>query len=118
MEAKDYTEAVKYENLVRMAFNCPRGMRNGADQCFMKNAITMERGETYAKHLGSFQKQFEKVKLYLSKALIKLANKRPFILEKPFFLNLESKVHSSTTTDELINIVDSALRKTFSIKGI
>ncbi|MCT3924545.1 hypothetical protein HZP94_15145 [Elizabethkingia anophelis] len=118
MGAKDYTEAVKYENLVRIAFNCPRGMRNGADQCFMQNAITMERGETFAKHLGSFQKQFEKVKLYLSKALVKLANKNPFIVERAFFLNLESKVHLSTTTNELMNIIDLALKKTYSIKGV
>ncbi|MCL1651717.1 hypothetical protein M2T28_03790 [Elizabethkingia miricola] len=118
MGVKDYTEATKYENLVRIAFNCQRGVRNGADQCFMQNAITMERGETYAKHLGSFQKQFEKVKLYLSKALVKLTNKRPFIVEKSFFLHLESKVYSSTTTDELMDIVDLALKKIYSIKGV
>jgi hypothetical protein len=56
MSADDYTRAMRYEMLVRNAYDCPSGMRNGAHLCFMQNAMAMERGETYAKHLGSFDK--------------------------------------------------------------
>lgn len=67
MPNDNYTQALKYEYLVRHAFNCPTGMKNGADSCFMKNAMTMEAGETYAKHLGSFEKQFGVVSNYLER---------------------------------------------------
>lgn len=42
----------------------------------------MENGDTNAKHLGSFEKQFDKVKNYTSKALIKLSKTKPFSSEK------------------------------------
>lgn len=45
MGAEFYTQATRYENLVRIAFNCQRGTKNGADLSFMQNAITMENGE-------------------------------------------------------------------------
>ena len=47
-------------NEIRNAFDCQRGSRNGADLSYMKNAMTMERREIFAKHLGSSEKQFEK----------------------------------------------------------
>jgi len=38
----------------------------------MKNSMTMECGDTFEKHLETFEKQFKNVKKYVSKALLKL----------------------------------------------
>jgi hypothetical protein len=111
MAADDYVKATRYELLVRKAFNCQRGARNGADLCYMQNAMTMERGETFAKHLGSFEKQFEKVKTYTSKALQKYAKTKPYSKNSDFFYGLNDQLSYLTSTSELMEIVDSALEK-------
>ncbi|MPS72943.1 MAG: hypothetical protein E2590_07275 [Chryseobacterium sp.] len=105
----------KYENLIRLAFNCDRG-KNGAEKQLMRNAITMEEGETYAKHLGSFDKQFEKVKNYTSKALVKLSKTKPYSAEKDFFLDLDSKINWVATTAQLMTIVVTALDKVIELR--
>lgn len=116
MNTEFYRQATKYENLIRIAFDCPRGMRNGADLCFMQNAMTMENGDTYAKHLGSFEKQFEKVKQYISKALIKLSKTKPFSVEKELFLNLESELVYLNSTSQLMYVVDQAFEKVLELR--
>lgn len=116
MSADEYTMGMRYEMLVRNAFDCPSGMRNGAHQSFMQNAMTMERGETYAKHLGSFEKQFEKVKSYTSKALSKLAKKKPYSQESDFFNNLNGNLDLISSTGELMNIVNQAMNKVIALR--
>jgi hypothetical protein len=116
MEIDDYTKAFEYENLIRNAFNCSRGMKNGADLCFMQNAMTMERGETFAKHLGSFEKQFEQVKKYTSNALLKISKAKLYSTNSDFFLNLESNVSFTSSTSELMEIVSEAMEKISELK--
>ncbi|KFF76001.1 hypothetical protein HX13_01205 [Chryseobacterium sp. P1-3] len=116
MDSEFYTQATRYENLVRIAFSCERGSKNGADLNFMKNAMTMENGDTYAKHLGSFEKQFEKVKTYTAKALIKLSKTKPFSTEKDFFLILESKINCVGTTSQLMDIVNRSMDKVLELR--
>lgn len=116
MSGKEYTEAMNYEMLIRNVFDCPRGTRNGADLCYMKNAMTMERGETFAKHLGTYEKQFEKVKTYISKALLKLNNTKPYSKEVNFFLKLNEEVQYSRSTEKLMEIVNVALGKVIELK--
>lgn len=116
MSAEFYTQASRYENLVRIAFNCPRGERYGANLNFMQNAMTMENGDTFAKHLGSFDKQFDKVKNYTSKALVKLSKTKPFSTERDFFLNLESKINFVGTTSQLMEIVNRSMDKVLELR--
>lgn len=116
MSKEFYTQASRYENLVRIAFNCQRGARNGADLNFMQNAMTMENGDSFAKHLGSFDKQFDKVKNYTSKALIKLSKTKPFSKERDFFLNLESKINYVGTTSQLMDIVNESMDKVLELR--
>lgn len=116
MSKDEYINATKYEMLIRNAFNCPRGSKNGAELSLMQNAMTMERGETFAKHLGSFEKQFEKVKTYISKALIKLTKTKPFLIEADFFSNLLQQLEYSSSTNELMAIVNNALEKVKELK--
>lgn len=116
MSTQDYIRATRYEHLVRNAFNCDRGSRNGADLSYMQNAMTMERGETYAKHLGTFEKQFEKVKSYVSKALIKLSKTNPYKRESLFFLQLEQGIEDCYSTSQLLKIVDDAMDRVIELK--
>jgi len=116
MSTEFYTQATRYENLVRIAFNCPKGAKNGADFNFMKNAMTMENGDSFAKHLGSFDKQFDKVKNYTSKALIKLSKTKPFSSEKEFFLDLEGKINFVGTTSQLMDIVNKTMEKVLELR--
>jgi len=93
-------------------------MKNGADLSFMQNAITMEEGKTYAKHLGSFEKQFEKVKNYITKALVKLAKTKPYSTEEVFFNILKNQIEFSDTTSELVDIINISVDKIIEIKKI
>ncbi len=116
MGKDDYTQASNYESLVRIAFNCSRGMKNGADLCFMQNAMTMERGESFAKHLGSFEKQFSKVKKYTSNALIKLSKTKPYSHHHEFFCDLEDNVNFVDSTEQLMQIVNRAMDLVLEVK--
>lgn len=117
MASQDYLKASRYENLIRNAFNCSTGMKNGAHLCFMQNAITMERGETFAKHLGTFDNQFEKVKNYISKALIKLSKTKPYSINSEFFIDFNNEISDVSTTEELMEIVDKSLNKITEFKN-
>ena len=66
-------------------------MKYEADACFMKNAMSMGNGENFAKHLGSFAKQFKIVKVYIIKALEKI-HKQSLILNHMIFLKLSSNM--------------------------
>lgn len=117
MAADDYKQAMRYENLIRNAYNCQTSSRNGAQLCFMQNAMTMERGESYAKHLGSFSKQFEKVKTYTSKALIKLSKTKPYSKESNLFNDLNDELEYSDSTKSLMAIIDIAMDKVIDLKN-
>lgn len=117
MAAEDYVKASRYENLIRNAYNCSTSMKNGAHLCFMQNAMTMERGETYAKHLGTFDKQFAKVKDYVSKALIKLSKTKPYSIQSEIFIDFSNEITDISTTEELMKIVDNSLNKIIELKN-
>lgn len=116
MSGKEYTEAMNYEMLIRNVFDCPRGTRNGADLSYMKNVMTMERGETFAKHLGTYEKQFDKVKTYISKALLKLNKTKPYCSEIDFFNKLNEELQYSRSTKKLMEIVNITLEKMIELK--
>ena len=117
MSAEEYTKGMRYEMLIRNAFDCPSGRRNGAHQSFMQNAMSMERGETFAKHLGSFEKQFDKVKIYISKALLKLSKKKPYSKESDYFIELNDRLDFISSTSELMKIVDFGMDKVIEFRN-
>lgn len=106
-----FTEGMLYENFIRIAHNCKPGMRYGANSSLMENPMTMEQGKTYASHLGSFEKQFEKVKNYISKALLKLSKRKPFSAEAAFFTALNDELAFATSTKTLIDIISRGQEK-------
>lgn len=116
MAAEDYVKAMGYEMLIRNTFNCQTGMRNGAHQSFIQNAMSAERGDTYSKHLGSFEKQFGKVRSYVAKALIKLAKTKPYCSSADYFNILLDQIEHSGSTEHLMVIVDKALDKVTELR--
>lgn len=117
MTSKEYTEASNYEMLIRNAHNCHRGHKNGADLNYMKNLMSMERGETFAKHLGTYDKQMDKVKLYISRALVKLSQTKPYSKEEHFFAGLGEELNNLNSTAGLMVIVNSALERVIELKN-
>jgi len=113
---EEYNQATNYEMLIRNAFNCQKGSRNGADLSYMKNAMTMERGETFAKQNGSYEKQFDKVKNYISKALIKLSKTKPYSQNKQHFQSLENSLENSHSTKDLMYVVNNALDRVIELR--
>lgn len=109
MSVDDYKKAFSYEMLIRNIYGCPRGMKNGADLCFMQNAMTMERGENFAKNSGTFKKQFDIVKNYLKKALIKISKTRRYNNSLILFEQQLNNLSYANTTKELMEIVDTTL---------
>lgn len=116
MAAEDYVRAMRYEMLIRNAYDCRPGMRNGAHQSFMQNAMSLENGETFAKHLGTFEKQFQIVKKYVDKALLKLTKTKPFSSSADYFDILHGQTQYAGSTEHLMDIVDKALDKVVEIR--
>lgn len=68
------------------------------------------------KAFRSFNKQFDKVKKYTSKALIKLSKTKPYNSVSNFFLDLANKINFIEKTSELMEIVDLGLDKVIELK--
>ena len=107
-----YCESMPYETFIRNAHKVLRGMRNGADQCFMRNLMWAEVGDSCVKHLGSYQKQFATVKKYMSKALDKYLKWKLNTEEREEFFSLKSKLENAYSTNDLMKIVNKALKLT------
>ncbi|MCW2263122.1 MULTISPECIES: hypothetical protein [Sphingobacterium] len=105
-----YVIASKYENFIRKVFNCDRN-KHGAHLSYMQNAMFMEQGETYSKHLGSLDKQFHTVHGYIEKALLHLIKKSKNGNEKVSFQELLIKSQEATNAKELMIIVNIAFDK-------
>ena len=116
MKKDYYAEGIRYERLIRIAYNFKPSKGNGADKGFMRNAIWAENGASYVKHLGSYEKQLEKVKVFISKALIKLSNTKPYNNAGEYFLWLNSKVKNAYSTEELLYVIDKATDKAIELK--
>jgi len=111
MSATEYMDSSSYELFIRRAYDSPSQMKNGAHQCFMQNAMTMEAGKTFAKHLGTFEKQFEEVKVYMAKALEKYKTKKEFSNLLSFFDEQSNRLENAVTTAQLIGIVKATIDK-------
>ena len=84
----------------------------------IQNLVRIEQGDTsFVKWHGSFDKQLEKVKYYMHKAMdkyLKMKNIPPDNLNKIELLN--SKIDRANSTDDLLSIVDEAIDLTALVK--
>lgn len=105
MSIDAYRKGTPYEMLIRMAHNCPRGMKNGADSAFMANLINAEKGERQYK-LGSASQQLEKLKSYLLKAMEKFFKVKVRPEEKTVLYNAVEIIKEAGSSATLLDVID------------
>lgn len=113
MQNDFYAESMPYEHFIRNAHGYfGRDMKNGADQCFMRNLMWAEVGSSNVRHLGSFEKQIAQVKKYMDKALDKYLKLKLTADEKAQFLDLKSQLIYANSSIALNSIVEKGLTLT------
>lgn len=101
-----YTKGMSYENFIRRAFQCDNGSKHGAQVSFVRNLIDTENQEAWVKQLPKFEKQLEKVKDYLTKAIEKYLKRNPSPNEKVSLLALNEEVKTAYTSSQIVSIVE------------
>lgn len=105
-------QIMRYENLIRIAFNCGSGMIHGAHKSLMRNAIWEEQGQSFVKGVNLL----EDVKQHISQALLKLAKTKPYSLSSLFFTELEGMLPNADDTSQLMFIVEHALDEVVKLR--
>ena len=112
MERNPYTEGRAFEMLLRKVF--PKRYAE-TYQSLMRNAISMELGETHAKNLGSTEKQFAEAKELLTKTIDKLCVTPPYNAASGYFESFNMVIPICRSTACLMEVVDKALVKANSM---
>ena len=81
----------------------------------MENALTMEQGHTFAKHLGSSGKQFKAAQKKLLETLQKLQTKAPYKTAADHFNKLYDETLRCNSAEYLNGIIEDALAKANSL---
>lgn len=117
MSVDAFSEGIVYENFIKRAFNCPQGARNGARASFMQNAVNAEQGNNFSKKSGIADQQFEKVKEYVLKALIKYSKVSPYKKQAAYYLNIHADAEDCYSTECLMEVIWKAIKKANEIDG-
>ena len=115
MTTDNYTRSMAYEVLVRRAYKSEATSRNGGHLSIMSNLIDAENG---IKHYGlpTAEKQRDKVKIYLIKAVEKFLKMKFTEEEKSILTYHQRQIDQSYSSDELLSIVDALLKLTHRFK--
>lgn len=111
-----YSDAMPYEWFICRAHNCLRQSRNGADMSFMRNLMFAEAGSNAVSHLPKYDKQLEKVKGYMDKALDKFLKRKLTAEEKSKINELKERLVMAYSTSALMQIVEEGLEVTQRFK--
>jgi hypothetical protein len=104
----NYLNGSRYEGLIRRAHNCSPGQKHGAYREALTNLIAAEDGQkSYG--LPSAQKQLDNLKKYISKALEKFQKEKLTENEAFQLHKLMMDTQNAYSSDELIEVVNSAL---------
>ncbi|SFF95939.1 hypothetical protein SAMN04488033_11684 [Salegentibacter agarivorans] len=112
MPIDTYMSGRDFENLLKKVYP-PRSVQ--AHKSLIENALTMEQGKTYSKHLGSTEKQFKEAQKKLIQTLQKLQTKKPYNKAADHFEELEYDVERCNSASCLNGIVQDALKKSSSL---
>jgi len=104
-----YTDATPYEFFIRRAHKCLQQRRNGAHMSFMRNLMLAEVGNSAVSHLPKYDKQLEKVKGYMDKALDKFLKRKLTTDEKSKLNELKEQLIVANSTSALMQIVEEGL---------
>jgi len=104
-----YSESHIYERFIIESLGCTKGSKYGADSSFLKNAISSENGETFTKHLGSFEKQFRVLKNHILFALKRRFESKQ--IDTISYLSLINRLDECTKTVEIVELIETVLNK-------
>jgi hypothetical protein len=107
MNSEIYKRAMSYERFIRRVFDCPRGSKNGAEASIMSNAILIEQGSKASEHLGSFDKQFNRVKEFIILAF-ESSHGNGLIFDEVFIEQQIQLTKQATNTGQLDSILTEA----------
>lgn len=107
-----YSIAFPYETLIRRAHKSNDRTRNGADVAVMRNLIDKERGTAGTANLPSAEKQLEKVRGYIGKALDKILKWKLTDEERAVVEEQRRRLDYVGGSADLLAIVNSALAAT------
>lgn len=114
----DYKKGSDYETFMHRAFRKSDTSKPGMHGSMIQNLIRVENGDTsFVKWHGSFEKQFEKVKIYIHKAMdkyLKMKKIPPENLARLEVLNFKiDRVYSS---DDIMSIIKETIVLTQCVK--
>lgn len=109
MAVNSYAEGMSYEIFMKRAFQTTDNRKPGIHLSYLKNLIDAENGESWVSHLPKAEKQLEKVKGYMEKALIKLIKSNKDSSVKSILSELQVEVSRSSGSYELIGVIRKAL---------
>lgn len=107
-EKSNYDKSWEYEWFMKKVYGGNAIHKNKVHQSNLKNLLDIESGTTYSKHLGSQEKQFNKIKNYISKALIKVSKTAKYKQNADLYLVLNDKLDFCSTGDDLLSIIEQA----------
>ena len=116
-DTTSYKNGMTYENFMHRAYQKYDPSKDDRHSSAMKNTIDAENGQSWVKHLGTFDKQFAKLKTNIHKALDKyIANKKLKTEVTDTISTFKARVDNAMTTDELMMIIHQTLELTDDIK--
>lgn len=101
----NYIKASEYEWFMKKVYGSSTTHKTKVNLSNLKNVLDLESGFTFSKHLGSHEKQFDKVKNYVSKALIKVSKTSKYKQSVDLFLMLNDKIDYCGSGDDLLLII-------------
>ncbi len=113
MSVKNYQDATHYEYFIRRAHKSLKTTRNGADALLMQSLMNLENGTV---RRGSPERQLEKVKSYIGKALDKFLKLKLTEDEKAGLLQLKANLEPAFSSEQLMQIITKGLDLTQRFK--
>jgi hypothetical protein len=111
-----YLQGSNYEIFMHRAFRTSNRSKPGMDGSTMKNLIDAENGESWVRHLGSFEKQLTQIKVYMNKAIDKYLEMKLPVENLVAISLMKSRLDQANSSAVLINIIDETIELTQIVK--
>lgn len=114
----DYQKGSDYEIFIHRANRSYDTSKPGTHGSVIQNLIRVENGDTsWVKYHGSYEKQFEKVKVYIHKAMDKYLKMKKIPHENLEQLRfLKNKIDRAYSSDDLMYIIQKSIELTQCVK--
>ncbi len=116
MDGEAYTKGLKYEFFIRRALKSKQDFSKGADVSYMRNLINTENGMDLSRLVGSHEKQLEKIRKFMDKALDKYLKLKLTAEERLILERLKEELTYSFDSEALMAIVNEGLEATQRFK--